>query len=53
MIRNMFFLELLLFLESKNSFIGSTFWSHRYLELFNFGNEKERKESRGKGRKLC
>lgn len=40
----LFFLELLLFLETKNSFTCPTLWSHRYLELLNLGNEEERRK---------
>lgn len=46
-----FFLELLLFLGTINRFVGPTLWSHRYLELFKFGNAEEREESKGEGQK--
>lgn len=46
-----FFLEPLLFLETKNSFICPTLWSHRYLELLNFGNEEEMRRKLGEGHK--
>lgn len=52
MARNIFFffLQLLLYLWTKNSFLGPILWSHRYLELFNFSKEEEKEVSR-KGRK--
>lgn len=41
----LFFLEMLLFLETKNSFTCPTHTvSHRYLELLNLGNEEERRK---------
>lgn len=42
---------LLLLLGTKNSIMCYILWGHRYLEVFNFDNEKEREGSRGEGQK--